>query len=134
MPWEPPHTNFPTPQPQQPQQPPAAQKKPSQPIRQQNVSDEHRMLGGYYSWCKAQPFNKICFDNYNYIVHAFLAAGSDGKLQYNPARKIPSAELTALAHRNNVKIIISLGGGRNNYFDKITASRWATGRLVASAI
>lgn len=136
MPWDPPQTSYPTLTPdQQPQPKPVVEEYQPQPSpAAESSGSAPRVLGGYYSWCTAQPFNKIRFENYTYIVHAFLGAGNDGGVQYNPARKIPSRELTALAHQHKVKVLISLGGGRNNYFDRITVSQWARKRFISSAV
>ncbi len=51
---------------------------------------------------------KINFDLYTHLCHAFLVADEEGNVL--PRRSVPSRELTGQAHRAGVKVLLSLGG------------------------
>lgn len=52
--------------------------------------------------------DKINYDAYTHLCHAFIVAEKDGKLI--PQENVPSRHLTTDAHRAGVKVLLSLGG------------------------
>lgn len=75
----------------------------------------------------------IDYKLYTHLAHAFITADADGKL--NPARSVPSRDLTAEAHRHGVQVLASLGGwGWDEQFRAIAASPEAEQRYVAAVL
>ncbi|MDR3623300.1 MAG: glycoside hydrolase family 18 protein [Paludisphaera borealis] len=75
----------------------------------------------------------VNFSLYTHLCHAFVTAGPDGKL--NRGRSAPDRDLTALAHKAGVKVLISLGGwGWDKQFAAIVASPEAEKLYVDSVV
>jgi chitinase len=75
----------------------------------------------------------INFRLYTHICHAFLVADGEGKV--HPGRHVPSAELTADAHKAGVKVLLSVGGwGWDGQFASIVAKPAAEDRYVKSVM
>jgi len=81
-----------------------------------------KIVVGYYpSWFKSKlPAEKIQFDNLTHINHAFAWPDEDGHIKRSSDLIYP--DLNQLAHDNNVKVIISLGGwGHAEGFSPVAA-------------
>src|SRR5262249_52370608 len=80
----------------------------------------------------AAPRN-INFRLYTHICHAFLVADGEGLVQRRG--NVPSRELTAAAHEDGVKVILSLGGcGSGRQFASIVSKPDAEDRYFASVM
>src|SRR5262245_6578418 len=76
---------------------------------------------------------KINFDLYTHLCHAFIVADEDGTIRQN--RTCPSRELVADAHTAGVKVLISLGGwGWDKQFASIVSKTEAEDRYVKSVL
>jgi chitinase len=79
-----------------------------------------------------QP-EKIDFGLYTHLCHAFVVADGDGKIR--PNRSCPSRELVADAHKNGVKVLLSLGGwGWDQQFAAIVSKTEAEDRYVTAVM
>jgi len=77
------------------------------------VYGQYKVVGYYAQWIKEKlPANKVQFENLTHINHAFAFLDDDGRFDYAEDLLYPS--LNTLAHANNVKIIISIGGWGNS--------------------
>lgn len=71
------------------------------------------VVGYYPSWLRSTlPAENIQFEHLTHINHAFAWPDAAGNLKMYSSQIYP--ELNRLAHENNVKIIISLGGWGNS--------------------
>ena len=71
------------------------------------------VVGYYPTWFKSTlPAESIKFEHLTHINHAFAWPDAEGNLNMDNSLIYP--ELNRLAHENNVKIIISLGGWGNS--------------------
>lgn len=66
------------------------------------------VLGYYPSWESGLPPDKINFRQFTHLCHAFVAPDHEGNVK--TGGNLPSRELTSLAHRHGVKVLLSLGG------------------------
>jgi chitinase len=69
------------------------------------VEEPDKVFVGYVY---QQP-QKINFQLYTHLCHAFVVADEDGKIR--PNKTCPSRQLVTNAHKAGVKVLISLGGG-----------------------
>ncbi len=77
--------------------------------------------------------SKINFSLYTHLCHAFLVA--DGKGNIQPSRSVPSRDLTALAHKAGVKVLVSLGGwGWDSQFAAIVSKPEPEDRYVKAVM
>ena len=73
------------------------------------VSAQMRVVGYYPEWQKYQfPADKIQFENLTHINHAFAWPDQFGNLK--TPQDFVDISLVSLAHQNQVKILLSLGG------------------------
>jgi chitinase len=73
------------------------------------ASDNTPIILGYYpSWVGSVPPEKINYPLYTHIAHAFLLVDKNGILR--PDGNVPSPQLTSLAHKANVRVLLSIGG------------------------
>ena len=76
---------------------------------------------------------KINFDLYTHLCHAFVVANEDGTIRQN--RSCPSRELVADAHKAGVRVLISLGGwGWDKQFAAIVSKPEAEDRYVKAVV
>ena len=76
---------------------------------------------------------KINFDLYTHLCHAFIVADEEGHLL--PRESVPSRELTEDAHRADVKVILSLGGwGWDKQFAAMVTKPDAEDRYVKAVM
>jgi hypothetical protein len=76
---------------------------------------------------------KINFDLYTHLCHAFLVADEEGNVL--PKRSVPSRELTDQARRAGVKVLLSLGGwGWDQQFATMVTKTDAEDRYVESVM
>jgi chitinase len=79
------------------------------------------------------PPRAINYRLYTHLCHAFLVADADGKVR--TGKNVPSRSLTDEAHKNGVKVLISLGGwGWDAQFAAIVSKTEAEDRYVASVM
>ncbi|MDE3058129.1 MAG: T9SS type A sorting domain-containing protein [Bacteroidota bacterium] len=90
------------------------------------------VVGYYYFWDKsAFPYTLIKLDKINCIAEAFIVPNADGSLSPEAGATWQNylyPEMINAAHRNNVKVIVSVGGygdGKGYGFPKIAASATA---------
>lgn len=77
--------------------------------------------------------DKINFDLYTHLCHAFLVADKEGNIL--PKKSVPSSELTDEAHRAGVKVLLSLGGwGWDQQFAAMVTKPDAEDRYVESVM
>lgn len=70
------------------------------------------VMGYYAGWKKAEfDHTKISFKNLTHLAHSFTKPDSEGNLIVDGNFLYP--ELNEAAHRNNVKVIMSIGGWGN---------------------
>lgn len=80
-----------------------------------------------------RPPTNINFKLYTHLCHAFITADENGVVRTN--RNVPSRDLTALAHRAGVKVLLSLGGwGWDKQFAAMVSKPEAEDRYVASVL
>ena len=90
---------------------------------------------GYYFGSAAEdmPPNKITYEPYTHICHAFLLAKPNGSVIFNDY--VPSRELTDTAHKAGVKVILSLGGwGSDDYYTIMAKAPEALERHVSETM
>ena len=76
---------------------------------------------------------KINFDLYTHLCHAFLVADEEGNVL--PRRSVPNRDLTDEAHRAGVKVLLSLGGwGWDRQFATMVTKSDAEDRYVQSVM
>ena len=79
-----------------------------------------------------QP-QKINFQLYTHLCHAFVVADEDGKIR--PSKTCPNRQLVTDAHKAGVKVLISLGGwGWDKQFTAIVSKAEAEDRYVKAVI
>ncbi len=79
------------------------------------------------------PSPKLNYKLYTHLCHAFLTADEDGNLR--TGRNVPSKTVTGDAHREGVKVLISLGGwGWDKQFASITSKPEAEERYVKAVL
>ena len=61
----------------------------------------------FVGYLHGQP-KKVNYRLYTHLCHAFLLADADGKIK--PSKTVPNRDLTAEAHKDGVKVLLSLGG------------------------
>lgn len=69
-----------------------------------------RVMLGYYSAIGGPEVHKLPLGRLTHISHAFLAVDAQGKLVQ--AEQVPDMKVTAAAHREGVKVLLALGGGK----------------------
>lgn len=76
---------------------------------------------------------KINFELYTHLCHAFVVADEEGKIR--PNRNCPSRELVADAHQAGVKVLLSLGGwGWDKQFAALVSKPEAEDRYVNAVL
>ena len=82
---------------------------------------ESRVVGYYRSWNRNEyPHTRIPYQYLSHIAHAFIWPSRDGGLEVGARFLYP--ELISEAHKNGVKVVISLGGwGRHENFIPMVA-------------
>ena len=79
------------------------------------------------------PSKNLNYKLYTHLCHAFAVADGDGTL--HKGRNVPSKELTSEAHKNGVKVLISLGGfGWDKQFAEIISKPQAEERYVKAVM
>lgn len=73
---------------------------------------EGRLSIGYYASYGSLSMELIPWKSLSHLCHAFLAIDNDGKLLVGES--LPSSKLTEAAHKQGVKVLLSLGGGRTS--------------------
>jgi chitinase len=98
------------------------------------VSDENdQQLGKVFVGYVFRRPEKIHFNLYTHLCHAFVVADESGAIR--PNQSCPSRELVADAHQANVKVLISLGGwGWDKQFAAIVSQPEAEDRYVKSVM
>ncbi|MFC1498528.1 glycoside hydrolase family 18 protein [Verrucomicrobiota bacterium] len=91
------------------------------------------VIAGYYGVTDSLPVSTINFKGLTHIFHNFLLADKNGILKIEEG-KMPSRELTTLAHKNNVRVILSLGGGAYKDFSYVTANEKRMNQYVESVM
>lgn len=73
---------------------------------------QYKVVGYYADWLKGVlPAGKVQFENLTHINHAFATVDAQGRLDYSA--QFPYPALNAMAHDNNVKVLIAVGGWGN---------------------
>ncbi len=76
---------------------------------------------------------KINFSLYTHLCHAFLVADETGHIR--ESRGVPSRDITGLAHKAGVKVLLSLGGwGWDSQFASIASRPDAAERYVKAVM
>lgn len=97
------------------------------------AAEPQRLAVGYYSAASEFPVSQIPWRHFTHLCHAFLVTDAEGKPI--TGEQVPSRSLTAAAHTNNVKVLLSLGGGKTaSGLAKVTASRKTLGQYVKSVV
>ena len=79
------------------------------------------------------PPKALNYRLYTHLCHAFLVADADGKVRVG--ENVPSRSLTDEAHKNGVKVLLSLGGwGWDDQFAAIVRKPEAEDRYVSSVL
>ncbi|HEX2866507.1 MAG TPA: glycoside hydrolase family 18 protein [Ignavibacteriales bacterium] len=78
-----------------------------------------KVVGYYSSGYASMPYSAIPYYSLTHICHAFIRPNSDGSLSVRPG--FIYKEMVETAHRNNVKVLISLGG-----WDTVAAKNFRT--------
>ncbi|MGI9457177.1 MAG: glycosyl hydrolase family 18 protein [Aeoliella sp.] len=79
-----------------------------------------RVMIGYYASFGDLEIEQIPWHRLTHLCHAFMRTDGNGKLLTD--EKVPSKALTEAAHKNNVRVLLSLGGGRTtDGFEQVTA-------------
>ncbi len=77
-----------------------------------SVSAQYKVIGYYADWLKESlPAGKVQFENLTHINHAFATVDAQGYFEYSS--QFPYPALNTMAHENNVKVLISVGGWGN---------------------
>jgi chitinase len=77
-----------------------------------SVSAQYKVIGYYADWLKEiLPAGKIQCENLTHINHAFAMVDAQGCFDYSAQFLYPA--LNAIAHDNNIKILIAVGGWGN---------------------
>ncbi|MEN1678476.1 MAG: glycoside hydrolase family 18 protein [Planctomycetota bacterium] len=88
------------------------------------AGESQRLAIGYYAAAAEFPVSQLPWQHFTHLCHAFLVTDENGKPI--TGERVPSKELTDAAHKNNVKVLLSLGGGKTALgLAKVTASRKA---------
>ena len=89
---------------------------------------------GYYCGNNAAyPPSAIDYKCLTHIAHAFINAGKDGSISWDPRFSCP--ELIKTAHANGVKVVVSLGGwGNDSAFTPITSNIQARKKFIKSIV
>jgi len=91
-----------------------------------------RVMIGYYANFGDLKIDDIPWNRLTHLCHAYLKTDDQGKLVAD--NTVPSKELTAAAHKNNVRVLLSLGGGRTtNGFEQVTAGKKTLAAYVNQA-
>ncbi len=86
------------------------------------------VLGYYPSWESGLTPKQINYKSFTHLCHAFVTADTSGTLKTEG--NLPSRELTGLAHRDGVKVLLSVGGMDSGVYlgpiagDKARAARF----------
>jgi chitinase len=79
-----------------------------------------RVMVGYYATFADLKIEDIPYDRLTHLCHAFLTSDDEGRPV--TGEQVPSRELTDTAHKHNVKVLLSLGGGNTTAaFERVTA-------------
>lgn len=78
---------------------------------------------------KVLPPEKIKYEYYSHIFHAFAVPDEAGALK-RVSGQIPGAALVKLAHAKDVRVIISVGGGMVTIFPRLVGNPESCQRLV----
>ena len=85
------------------------------------VKAESPVILGYYPSYERFPMERIPFERFTHICHAFATSDPEGALQ--PNKLVPSQKLTALAAKHKVLVLISIGGwGDADGFEAATST------------
>lgn len=100
------------------------------------VVDEPGQLGGrekvFVGYLYGSP-RDLDFRLYTHLCHAFQTADGDGSL--NDDRGVPDPALVAEAHRNEVEVLLALGGwGWDEQFASIASDSERAGAYAASVL
>lgn len=88
-----------------------------------------RVMIGYYASFGDLEIADIPWNRLTHLCHAYLKTDDQGKLVADET--VPSKELTAAAHKHNVRVLLSLGGGRTTTgFERVTADEKALATYV----
>jgi chitinase len=90
------------------------------------------ILGYFRSWDKTQA-NSLPWKTLTHVSHAFVSIQDEGELSWD--RQIPSDLLTSIAHRHDVKVLLSIGGeGSGERLFEIANSPTKRKNFLASVI
>lgn len=89
------------------------------------------VLGYFYSG-NGSP-SQINYRQFTHLCHAFATPDTSGGLKMEPG--VPSRDLTARAHAEGVKVLLSLGGaGNNTGFGGLTSSTQTMDKFVSQVM
>src|SRR6185436_16420922 len=93
------------------------------------------VLGYYPSWVVSSfPPSNIDFIPYTHISHAFLLNDPQGNVS-SEENQVPSLELTALAHKSGVKVLLALGVEKSgDVMNPMAAKPEALNRYVGNVL
>ena len=99
-----------------------------------SLNAQNLLVGYYPSWNKsAFPAGYVQWGRVSHAVHAFVWPEADGSLGYESGFWYD--ELTQLAHQNERKVLISVGGaGQSGNFSMVTADAVKRARLVSDLV
>ena len=88
---------------------------------------------GYYPGYELFPVEKIPYERFTHICHAFVTSDPQGVLK--PNKLAPNQTLTRLAAQHNVPVILSIGGwGDADGFEMATSTQTKMDRWVEDAV
>ncbi len=97
------------------------------------AADPPRVMIGYYASFGDLKIEQIPWHRLTHLCHAFLRTDDTGKIVAD--EKVPSKALTDAAHKNNVRVLLSLGGGRTtDGFEQVTADKNRLAKYVDQVV
>lgn len=97
------------------------------------VHAQQRVMMGYYATFGDLPVEQIPWSRITHLGHAFLQVDAEGEIVKTDA--VPNAALTADGRKNQVPVLMTLGGGSTlKGLEKVTSDEVSTEAFVAKLL